>query len=544
MKKHLLLLFCCLWILGCKTDPKTASDKGNTTDKKIFRYNQPSAVNSLDPAFSKDQATMWIANQIFNGLVQIDKDLNIKPCIAKRWQISDDGLTYTFELRDDIYFHQHELFTDENDRKLTAHDVAYSFNRIIDPKVASPGAWIFNDKVAENEPFKALDNHTFQLKLRKPFRPTLGILSLQYCSVVSQKIAEHYGKEFRSNPVGSGPFQYKHWKEGDALILVKNPNYWEKTQQGQTLPYLDGVRVSFNENKQAAYLQFMQDKLDFISGIDPSFKDDLLTTEGTLKADLQDKIKLQKSPYLNSEYLGFLMDAEKNPALKDKRVRQAINYGFDRAKMIKFLRNNIGVPATAGFIPKGLPSFNPQAVKGYTYDPQKARNLLKEAGYTAQNPLPEILLETTNSYLDLCTYIQKQLEEIGIKLRLELLPSASLREKMSKSQTSFFRASWIADYPDAESFLTILYGNYPAPPNYTRFKNSEYDALYQKALLENNDAKRYDLYQQMDRILIEEAPIVPLYYDEVLRFTQNEVEGLENNAMNLLILKNVNIRKK
>lgn len=539
----ILFLACLLCFSSCRETTSTSGNSNantsNKEDRQFFKYNQASGVNSLDPAFSKDQATMWIDNQIFNGLVQVDKYLNIKPCLAKSWTVSDDGLIYTFKLHENVYFHEHELFKSKEERKLTAHDVVYSFARILDPKVASPGAWIFSDKIAKTDGFKAIDDYTFQLKLTKPFRPVLGILSMQYCSVVPKKIVEHYGKDFRANPIGSGPFKMKHWKEGDVLILEKNPNYWEKNTAGKQLPLLDGVRVTFNENKQAAYLEFTKGTTDFMSGIDPSFKDELLNKNGELKENLKGKMVLEKSAYLNTEYLGFLMDTNKNPILKDKRIRQAINYGFDREKMVRFLRNNVGVPATAGFIPKGLPSFNADAVKGYTYNPEKARQLVKEAGFSPQNPMPQILLETTSSYLDLCTFIQKELENIGIKLRLETLPPSSLREKTSKSQSDFFRASWIADYPDAESFLTILYGDYPAPPNYTRFKNAEYDKLYQQALLENNNDKRYKLYHKMDRVLIEEAPVVPLYYDEVLRFKNPKVKGLENNAMNLLILKNV-----
>lgn len=546
MKNSLILLVLSCLFFQCKTDKKdqtsqskTSHSKAKNSERSIFRYNQPSGVNTLDPAFAKDQGTIWIANQLFNTLVQFDENLNIEPGLAKSWTVSEDGLTYTFKLREDILFHQHELFGSEEERMVKATDVAYSFNRIIDPKVASPGAWIFTDKIAETEPFKAIDDHTFQLKLRKPFRPVLGILCMQYCSIVSQKVVDHFGPGFRANPIGSGPFQYKNWKEGDVLIIEKNPDYWEKNKAGETLPKLDAVRVSFNENKQAAYLSFKQGKLDFLSGIDPSYKDELLTKDGTLQAAFKNQVNLDKSPFLNSEYLGFLMDTKKNPVLADKRVRQAINYGFDRAKMIRYLRNNVGVPATAGFVPKGLPSFNPQAVKGYSYNPEKSKELLKAAGYSENKPLPEILLETTSSYVDLCTYIQKQLGDIGIKLRLETIPSSSLRERMSNSNSSFFRGSWIADYPDAESFLTILYGPYPAPPNYTRFNNKSFNDLYQKALLENDDTKRYELYQEMDRILVEEAPVVPLYYDEVLRFSKKNVKGLKNNAMNLLVLKNV-----
>jgi len=535
IRPTVLLLLISLFFSSCTEETKPTDSKN---DLKIFRYNQASAVNTLDPAYAKDQGTIWVANQIFNTLVQFDDNLNIVDGLAERWENSDDGLVYTFYLRKNIPFHKDANLTDHT---VTAEDVAYSFSRILDPKLASPGSWIFSDKIADEDAFVALDEHTFQLSLKKPFRPIMGILCMQYCSIVSKKAAEHYGVDFRSHPVGSGPFQYKNWKENDVLILEKNPNYWEKDKAGNSMPKLDAVRISFNENKQAAYLDFKQGKLDFLSGIDPSYQDELLTEKGELHPNFTETVVLDKSPFLNSEYLGFLLDEKTNPALSDKRVRQAINYGFDREKMMRFLRNNVGVPATAGFVPKGLPSYNPKKVKGYTYQPEKAKKLLAEAGYTTQNPLPQILLETTSSYVDLCTFIQKQLTEIGINIRLETIPSSSLRERMSKSESPFFRASWIADYPDAESFLTILYGDYPAPPNYTRFNNKTYNEIYQKALLENDDETRFAYYQAMDQILIEEAPIVPLYYDEVLRFKKKKIKGLNNNGMNLLMLKNVSL---
>ena len=207
--------------------------------------------------------------------------------------------------------------------------------------------------------------------------------------------------------------------------------------------------------------------------------------------------------------------------------------------MIQFLRNNIGVPANSGFVPAGLPSFDAEKVKGYDYNPKKAQALLKEAGFENGKGLGEIKLETTSSYKDLCTFIQKQLGEIGIKVEMELHPASFLREKTAKGAAHFFRASWIGDYPDAETYLTVLHGENPAPPNYTQFNNAEYNKLYKMALRENDDAKRYELYQKMDKILVEEAPIVPLYYDEVLRFVQKDVENMRVNAFNLLSLKAV-----
>ncbi|MGB0838627.1 MAG: ABC transporter substrate-binding protein [Chitinophagales bacterium] len=535
----IILVSLCFMACGGSDSSK---DSAASDEPTFFRYNQATGISSLDPAFAKDLATMWAGKQLFNGLVQTNDKLEVLPCIAKNWTISDDGLTYTFTLRDDVFFHNHEAFESGKGPKVTAQDFVYSFNRIIDPAVASTGAWLFNGKVAENEPFKAIDAHTLEMRLKQPFRPMLGILSMQYCSVVPKQIVEKYGKAFRSTPVGTGPFQLKVWKEGEVLIMTKNPSYFEKNAMGEQLPLLDGVRVSFMENKRNEYLKFKEGKLDLISGLDAAFKDDVLTKDGKLHPDLTASTQLLRSPYINTEYLGFLTQNNPNKALEDKRVRQAINYGFDREKMVRFLRNNVGIPANAGFVPSGLPSFDANKVKGYTHNPDKARDLLKAAGYPNGEGLPEITLETTEAYRDLCTFIQGELEQLGIKIKMELHPSSFLRSKIAKGESSFFRASWIGDYPDAETYLTVLNGSNPSPPNYTRFNNADYNKLYTQALLENDDAKRYALYQAMDNILIEEAPIVPLFYDEVLRFVRKDVKNLGINAFNLLDLKAVHIK--
>ncbi len=515
------------------------SSKGNTQsgDKQIFIYNQPNAVTSLDPAFARSQTNIWAVDHLYNGLVQLDEQLRVKAAIAKDWTISEDGLTYTFTLRDDVFFHDNECFADAKGRKVVAADFEYSFNRIIDKTVNSPGAWIFKDRVAATKPFEAVDDQTFVVRLKKPFRPMLGVLSMQYCCVVPKEAIAKYGKDFRSKPVGTGPFKLVKWLENQALLLSKNEQYFEAG-----LPKLDAVRVNFMEDRNTAYLELMKGKLDFISGLESSFADELLTEAGELKAEHQGKLSFQKSPFLNSEYLGFNMDfsgKRKDSPLRHKKVRQALNYGFDRAKMIQTLRNGVGYPANAGFVPRGLPSFNPNTVKGYTYDAAKAAKLLAEAGFPNGKGLPEIELRTNSDYLDLCTYIARQWEDLGVKTKIELMQSATLRELMSKGQADFFRASWIADYPDAENFLTLFYSKNPAPPNYTRFKNVEFDRLYEAALNENDDTKRYDLYQKMDRIVIEESPVIFLYYDETARFARADVSGITNNAINLLSVKGI-----
>lgn len=532
-----LALFTLLLLAACGgTDNNTSNT--DQSARKIFHYNQPNAVTSLDPAFAKSQSNIWVCDHLYNRLVELDDQLNVIPSIASKWDISKDGLTYTFTLREDIYFHDDKAFEGKA-RKVTAKDVKYSFDRLLDESVASPGSWIFKGRVRDENPFEAVDDRTFVLHLNKAFRPMLGILTMHYCSVIPQEAVQKYGKAFRANPVGTGPFKFKKWIENQALFLVKNERYFEKVGD-QQLPYLDGVRVSFISDRKTAYLELMSGKLDFFSGLEASFVNELLTPDGLLRPKAAKALQFLKSPYLNTEYLGINVNfgAATNP-LRQKQVRQALNYGFDREQMMRTLRNNVGRAASSGFTPRGLPSFDDKKVKGYHYNPDKARQLLADAGFPDGKNLPEITLLTNKDYLDLCTFISRQWEDIGIKVKIDIMESATLRNRMSQEQAPFFRASWIADYPDAESFFTVFYSKNPAPPNYTRFNNAAFDKLYEAALQQNLDTRRYALYQELDEIITEEAPVVFLYYDETALFARKNIKGLSQNALNLLSLKKV-----
>lgn len=512
----------------------------------IFRYNEAAGISSLDPAFARDQANIWAVNQIFNGLVQLDNELNIKPCIAKSWIISADGLTYTFFLRQDVRFHSSWLIS-ENNAIVKAEDFVYSFNRIMDPDVASPGRWIFQYVAMDergNYAFDALNDTTFQITLKKAFAPFLGMLAMQYCSVVPSEVVDFYDKDFRRNPIGTGPFIYKFWKEGVKLVLVKNPDYFEMDSLGIRLPYLDAVSVSFIQEKHTSFMEFMDGKLDFISGVDPAYKDVLVDINGNLKPEHNGKINMLKSPYLNTEYLGILVDPNADGAIsimQQKLIRQAINVGFDRRKMIRYMRNSLGYPGLFGMIPPGLAGFYADSSFSSEYNPAMTAALLKQAGFPGGKGLPPIKLLTTSSYADLCQFIQNQLLQSGISVSLEVIPPSTLREWTYQSKAGFFRASWIADYPDAENYLSLFASNnwVPNGPNYTHFSSSMYDTLYNQSLKENNLEVRTQLYREMNAIIQQECPVIVLYYDMAVRFVRPEVSGMQPNPLNLLVLKNV-----
>lgn len=523
------LLLTCLMLTGC------SSKDSENRDHLVFRYNEQYQISTLDPAFARNPSIIWPTNQLFNGLVQLDDNLNIQPDIAKSWQVSEDALQYTFTLRDDVQFHKHVQFkTSDSTRYVTASDFVFSFGRLTDPAVASPGSWVLN-KV---DHYKALNDSTFVIQLKQPFPAFLGLLSMRYCSVVPKEIVDFYGSDFRSHPIGTGPFKFKRWEEGVKLVLRKNKLYYERDEAGNQLPYLEAVAITFLPDKQSEFLQFAQGNLDFLNSLDPSYKDELLTASGRLREKYQDEVDLSVSPQLNTEYIGFYLDS-KTPEVQSELLRKAVNYGFDREKMITYLRNGIGEPANHGFIPMGLPGFD--YIKGYEYKPMLSRKLIKKYKKMSGNMEPMISIGTNSQYLDICEYIQRELGKAGLKVEINVMPPSTLRQMKSSGELDAFRASWIADYPDAENYLSLFYSKNFTPngPNYTHFKSAMYDSLYEHSLsMIDVETRKLD-YKRMDSIIIEKAPIIPLYYDQVVRFTRKNISGLTPNPQNFLVLKRV-----
>lgn len=535
-----LFLFTIIFsILSCQNKAETERNH------LVFRYNEHGNIPTLDPAFARNPQAIWPDNQLYNGLVQLDDSLNIKPDIAKRWTIDDSTNTYTFHLRTDVYFHQNRAFAQEETqnsksytRKVVAEDFVYSFDRLLDESVASSGSWVMNNVKS----YKAENDSTLIISLKKPFPAFLGLLSMRYCSVVPREAVEYYGNEFRRNPVGTGPFQFKMWEENVKLVFTKNPLYFERDENGERLPYLEAVAITFLPDKQSEFLQFAQGKLDFISGLDGSYKDELLTTEGKLQSKYSDMAYMITGPYLNTEYLGIFLGS-KTTEIQNKALRQAINYGFDREKMVTYLRNGMGIPAIHGFIPKGLPGY--EEIKGYTYQPEKAKQLIEQYKTETGDSKPEITIGTNSQYLDICEYVQRELEKIEISVTIDVMPPSTLRQMRSSGELDIFRGSWIADYPDAENYLSLFYSQNFTPngPNYMHFKNEVYDSLYVNSLSVSNIDERKLLYTKMDSIIVEEAPVVPLFYDMAVRFVNNKVSGLGINPQNFLILKKVKKEK-
>lgn len=536
MKKLIICFF--IFLIACQSSDRRYEGK------TIFRYNLEEGITSLDPAFARSLDNVSAVNQLFNGLVQTDEKLQIKPCIAKSWEILDSGKTYRFTLRNDVFFHKAPCFGTDSTRKVIADDFVYSFARLIDSKVLSPGKWVMNEVARKNDgalAIHAINDSILEIHLNRSFQPFLGILSMQYCSVIPKEAIDYFAADFRANPIGTGPFEFKYWKENGKLIFLKNQHYFERDEAGEHLPYLDAIAISFTKDQEVTFLKFLNGDLDYLSGLKGTYKDELLDTRGKLREKYHAKIRFETAPYLNSEYLGFMVDPNllpENHPILNPLVRKAINYGFDRQKMLTYLRNGIGTPASQGFVPLGLPSFDTSFV-GYSFQPDSTLSLLERAGYPNGKGLPLIELSTAAQYLDICEYLQSQLANFGIRIKVEVNQAATNNELIAKGEAVFFRKSWVADYPDAENYLSLFttFNFSPKGPNYTHYSNPVYDRFYQKAINTDSDSMRYVYYRQMDSIIIADAPIVPLFYDRVVRFYQPTISGIGLNPMNLLVLK-------
>jgi len=506
-------------------------------DPNVFRYNEASGISSLDPAFARVQSNIWAVGMLFNTLVELDSALEIRPGLAVRWEQSDDGLEYRFRLRSDVWFHQNPCFdADPESRRLRASDVVYSLKRLSDTGLASSGAWI----VRPIDSLWAIGTDSVIVRLSEPFPPFLSTLANAYCGVVSERAVAESGSEFGRRPVGTGPFAFKRWIPNEKMVLRRNPDYYETDAQGRSLPYLESVAIRFLPDRKSSFLALLQGEVDFISGLDPSYADELLDASGQLSENYRDRLVLLKAPYLNTEYLGFGLEALRGTPYANPEMRKALGWSIDRVALVRYLRRNVGIPARGGMLPNVLEGSLPLG-SGWEYDPEKAAEALRLAGYPGGVGLPPIALHTGAEYLDIAEFVQSSAQRLGIPLEIEVMPSAALREGMANARFGMFRGSWIADYPESENYLALFYSpnHSPKGPNYTHYTDPVFDSDYVALRAEIDEEPRIERARSMEARLLASAPVLPLWYDEVVRCTTPEWRGLAPDPLNRLDLRRV-----
>jgi len=517
--------------------------------------------SSLDPVRMNSKVEDDIGTNIFDKLVENNSKLELVPELAKTWEISSDGKTYTFHLRTDVYFQDDPCFPNGKGRKMTASDVKYSFERVCNPSTLTSGFWVFEDIVLganeyfnaqagstaprEVTGFKVIDDSTFVVQLVKPFAPFLEHLTTSFGYIVPREAVEHYGKDFFQHPVGTGAFRFVHWMPDQEILLARNPNYWERDSAGNRLPLLDEVKFTLIKDDKTLLQSFLQGTEDEDFTI-PTESFQQIVTSGKTIAPEYSKYMLQHVSAMNSYFMEFLCS---KPPFDNMGLRRAMSFAVDRASIVKYvLKNAPHGPAEHGIIPPAFSHYPIDEVHGIAFDLDSARRWLEIAGFPGGRGAPEITLSVYNEPrpMQIAEAVQRMWQNIGLHCNLQVMQSAELLDGSEDGKLSVWLTRWYADYPEPENFLNLLNGHLvpkdPAMksyPNSARWNNATFDDLFYQAIAMTDEAQRMELYAKAERIAAFEAPTIPLFYEEHYRLLQPYVRDNPLDPMNRVDLKYV-----
>jgi oligopeptide transport system substrate-binding protein len=513
---------------------------------------------TLDPIQITDLVSSHVASQIMEPLLRFsEKDLTLKPIVAKSWEISEDNLTYTFVLKKGIKFHDNNCFIDGKGRELTANDVVYTFKRICSEK-SSYGYSLFKNLIkgskdytgGEIEGLKAIDTYKVEFTLTKSYSNFLNILASISSSIVAKEAIE------KNQVVGSGPFTYH--KENETVTktvtvttLLRNPNYHMSDSEGQRLPYLESVAFHQVNSSQKQLELFMNDELDIITNIPPSEVNELVESQISDFQNNSKKYVLVRLPKIITSYLTL------NTAIapfNNKKVRQALGMAINKSKIVEnVLQGEAYSPGDNGIVPSAIKGYDFSSVVGLEHNIKKAKALLAEAGYPEGKGFPTITLASLkrNTSTRVVLEIQKQLlVNLNINVEISSMTLEQMTEMNGESSLNMFLRGWLGEFPDPITFLSLFYGaNVPSSPsemsypNEARYKNVEFDRLYEKALVTIDDSKRYELCLQADQIVATDVPGIPLWYHENYQLIKTNITGYQANSMDIKYLTHVKIEE-
>jgi oligopeptide transport system substrate-binding protein len=564
MKKNLLfILTISAALLGCSDSSQDGAVDNNALVELeggkysggIFTVNEPEYIKNLFPHSITDAPSYRIANQVYEGLMKFTQDsLTLVNGLTESYTVDATKTKYTFKLRKGVLFHDSEVFPNGEGREFVAEDVKYCFTLLCTPSTNNQGFSLFQDILlganeyynaakAGNKPGKDIDGivvkdkYTIEFTLVKPNGMFLFNLARPFAFIFPKEAYEKYGLDMRTKAVGTGPFVIEKIEENLAIILKKNPKYYGKDEAGNSLPYLNGIKVRFIPNKKSEFLEYKKGNLDMVYRLPTDYMIEI--KEEAVKNN-QEYGDLQQTPEMAVHFLSF---ANQNKLFADKNLRKAISFAIDRKKILEAVLNGEGYAAGIyGITPIDIfPGYNAKDVKGYDLNLDSAKFYMNKAGYGSK-ALPKITLDLNSDgdrNVNVAQEIKKQLKDnLNIDLELNIVTTAQLVENMIGGKSSFFRVGWIADYPSPENFLWYFYGknvpkeaNAASYPNMGRYVNRSFDENYEKALAETDRTKQYEYFLKAEKIAMSEAPIIVLWYDEGYRLVQNHVNGFPNNAM-------------
>ncbi len=514
----LVLVFGLFFNIGCQQEAANPPQQAEPQARRggTYRAALPWSPRNLDPAFSTDIYSVTLIQQIFDGLVHFDQNLNVIPALATNWQVSTDGLVYTFNLRQDARFH--------NGRQVTAGDFVNSFIRILDPNERASALTFFekiegastyrSGKSSEVEGLKALNASTLEITLAEPFAPFLAVLAMKSSKVIPQEEVERWGEDFGHHPVGTGPFRLESW-EGNQIVLSPNNDYYEGR------PYLDKVVYSIYPGAQNEKIAE-----DFLAGrLEEAPFYGIILDRMSGKTEYQ----LFRKPSLSLMFYG--MNCVSGP-LADSRVRQAVKHSINKSRILHEVYKDQFVEAKR-ILPPGMMAHLPAEVTS-EYDPGKAKAMLSQAGFGDKKSLPPVVMVSASrspSAQKEFRFLIEDMAAVGISLQITYETDwPSFEALLRQGEFAMYRYAWFADIPDPDNFVGVLCGS-GSPYNFMRYENPRVDALLSEALTQVDPLKRAALYREAEDVIAGDVPMVPLLYLNFESAFQPYVKGLEISAL-------------
>jgi len=530
------LLF--LFIFSCNREQNSENVQNNKPE--IISYSTFGNILSLDPAQVANSDHANLSGLIYNGLVQTDKEMNIIPCIARRYEFDEKENKYTFYLRTDVYFHDDSCFLDGKGRKVIADDFINSFNRAYNEsyeQIKNVFDFFMRDTITkELLGLKSLSDSVLEIQLQKPCIFFLKLLTLKIFSVIPHEALEFYKDNFLYHAVGSGPFILKNWDRKENVLLLKaNRKYFEKDPKGYVLPYADGLIFRYRCDRRNANLDILKNKVDVMSENVENNKD-LFEKDGNLLEDYAKIMNVHRNKVLMLQYLGFLVNPEldggKNSPALNKNIRKAVHFAIDRTKLVTIYLNKSGIPVTNGFMPEFLyPALSSNIHSVNYYNPDSAKYYLNKAGFPSGKGMPVLFIHGPERIKNLLEFIQSQLKNVGMNVKIKIEPNENFQMKIKLGILPAFIRSWTYDYNDDYNLFSVFYSKNKPPFgfNYTWFNNKEFDKLFETSA--GNSENRFNLFNKMNKILMDEMPVVPLYYKESIVLVSKNITGFEMNML-------------
>lgn len=526
----------------------------------IFRLNESEYIKNFFPHNITDAYSYRVASQIYEGLFKFDPEsLNVQNGLIENYNIDESGTIYTFKLKMGVFFHDNPCFSDGKGREVLATDVKYCFTQLCTRSINNQHFSIFENSLKgakayydasaggnipdfDVEGIVVIDNYTIELHLLKPNSLFTVNLAQPACFIYPKEAEEKYGVDMRIHAVGTGPFSLdiKDVDEDISIILKRNANYHLKDQYGNQLPFVDAVSIQFIKDKKTELFEFRKGNLDMIYRLPTEYIIEILEETMPGAHGEYSQFQLQRSPEMMTQFL--TLNNQKG-VFKDKNVRKAFNFAIDRTKILDFVLNGEGyAPGNHGITPPVFTNYNISNIKGYSLNIDSARYYLNRAGYANGRGFPKLqfLLNAEGERnTNVAVEIQKQLKDhLNVDLELQILPFAQLLEKSYQGDYTILRAAWIADFPSAENFLWI-FSSKDVPnsmddasyPNVARYVNSTFDNYYERALKAKSIEEANELFKKAEIKLMEDAPVIILWYDEGYRLIKSYVKDFPNNPM-------------